>query len=66
MTLRHLLLGATLFFLGVVATGGATQSDAPKFRGNSSGNLHLSFQPYAGAGHEDIPVEVLKFVATVN
>ena len=65
MTLRHLLLGVTLFFLGVVATGGATQSDTPKFRGNSTSNLHLSFQPYAGAGHEDMPVEVLKVVVTV-
>lgn len=66
MTLRHLLLGVTLFFLGVVATGGATQSDAPKFRGNSTSNLHLSFRPYAGAGHEDMPVEVLKFVVKVD
>jgi hypothetical protein len=66
MTLRHLLLGVALFFFGVVATGGATQSDAPKWRGNSSGNLHLSFRPYAGAGHEDMPVEVLKFVVEVT
>lgn len=65
MTLRHLLLGVTLFFLGVVATGGATQSNAPKFNGESTTNLHLSFRPYAGAGHEDMPVEVLKFVVDV-
>ena len=66
MTLRHLLLGATLFILGVVATGGATQSDAPKFRGNSISNLHLDFRPYAGTGHEDMPVEVLKLVVKVD
>jgi hypothetical protein len=65
MTLRHLLLGVTLLFLVVVATGGATQSNAPKFNGESTGNLHLSFHPYSGAGHEDMPVEVLKFVVNV-
>ena len=63
MTRRRLSLAMTCTFLAALALGGlpvprtSARPGSPRPDG-----LRLNFQPYAGEGHERMPVEVLKFV----
>ncbi|MDQ3819346.1 MAG: hypothetical protein M3362_16945 [Acidobacteriota bacterium] len=49
----------TLFLLSLLACG--DQTTAASGTHTSGGKLNLNYQPYAGKGHEEMPVEVLTF-----
>lgn len=67
MTPRHLLLGVTLSFLGVATlVGPGGPGNGAQVEAQSARSLHLSFQPFSGASHEAMPVEVLKFEAVAG